>query len=198
MINVLLTDPVGIDREIQELQILLKGELSWLEYSYGRAFQGVKKQTSEPNYLYPAVYTGSRNYYDASPNDNIISQSFFALDQTPYRPTDYETGQYNKYYARVNLIVWGDLRKVNDALNIQREDQHYSHLLLQDVLRVLRMQKSFSVNTILENERGIFDGYGIRSMNPKLFYFPYFCFKISLNGAFEDECDEDIITALHG
>lgn len=194
----LLSDPVGIDLEIQLIQQTLSENLPWLEYVFGRARQGVKKQTSEPNYLYPAVYTGKRNYQDASPNDNLTSQSFFILEPQPFRVTNgYDVGEYNKYTGRVSLVVWGNLSKVNSLISNPYPDEHFGHILLQDTLSALRKTRNFRVTTIMEDERGIFDMFGIRSTNPKLFYHPYFCFKITGDVAFEDECDETIQDRLY-
>lgn len=189
----LLSDPVGIDLEIQIIQESLMENLVWLTNIYGRARQGRKSQTGEPNYLYPMVYTGGINYYDASPNDNITSQSFFINETAPYRVTNgYDTGEHNKYTAEISLIVWGNLDKVNDLIANPYPDEHFGHILLQDTLRVLRKTRNFKVQSIMEDERGIFDMFGVRSNNPKLFYHPYFCFKITGKVAFDDECDENI------
>lgn len=183
----LLTNPLGIDFEVQTLQVELAEQLIWLEHSFGRAFLGTKKQTTEGNYTYPAVYVGDRNYYDASPNDKIISQSFFDYDAN-FKPVDYQVGEYNKYVGRVNLIVWGNLNKVNLQLDEQFGDEHFGHNLLLDTLRVIRSNRSFKVVNFTESERGVFDTYSVRSKNPSLFYHPYFCFKITLDVVFEDEC----------
>lgn len=194
----LLSDPVGIDLEIQLIQQTLSQNLGWLTNVYGRARQGQKNQTSEPNYLYPMVYTGQRNYHDASPNDNITSQSFFIVESQPYKVTDnYDVGEFNKYTGRVSLIVWGNLNKVNNLIANPFPDEHFGHILLQDTLSALRKTRNFTITNILEDERGIFDMFGVRSSNPKLFYHPYFCFKITGDVAFEDECDEVINDRLY-
>lgn len=194
----LLSDPVGLDLEIQLIQQTLSENLTWLTNVYGRARQGQKKQTGEPNYLYPMVYIGNRNYYDASPNDNLTSQSFFIVETQPYTVTNgYDVGEHNKYTAEVALIVWGNLNKVNSLIANPYPDEHFGHILLQDTLSALRKTRNFKVSRILEDERGIFDMFGVRSSNHKLFYHPYFCFKITGDVAFEDECDEAINDRLY-
>lgn len=181
-----LTDPVGVDFEIQELQKEL-APIDWLEYSFGRAFLAVRPQTSEPNYLYPAVYVGSSDYYDASPNDELRAYSFFAVE-APSRPESYEVGEYIKFTQQVSLTLWGNLNSVNTFLNNIYGDEHFGSNLLQDVLRVIRDNRSFKITSVWDNDRNVFGDYSVRNKNPKLFYHPYFCYKIIMDCTFEQEC----------
>jgi hypothetical protein len=185
-ITLYLTDPVGVDFEIQELQKDL-ALIPWLEYSFGRAFLGVSPQSSEPNYLYPAVYIGERDYYDASPNDSLRAYSFLSVD-APARPEPYEAGEAIKFTQTVSLTIWGNLYKVNNALNNIYGDEHFGSNLLQDVLKTIQNNRSFIIRTIWDNDRNVFSEYSARNKNPKLFYYPYFCYKISMDCTFEQEC----------
>lgn len=181
-----LTDPVGVDFEIDQLQKDLTS-IDWLEYSFGRAFLAVRPQTREPNYLYPAVYVGSSDYYDASPNDDIRAYSFFAVE-APARPEPYEVGEFIKFTQRVSLTLWGNLDKVNVFMNRKYGDEHFGSNLLHEVLGVIKDNRSFKITSIWDNDRNVFGEYSVRNKNPKLFYHPYFCYKIVMDCTFEQEC----------
>jgi hypothetical protein len=191
----LLSNPVGVDREIQALQEELGIGLSWLEYVYGRAFLGVAKEVRQPNYLYPAVYKGNKNYYDASPNDNLRSQAFFYLDGMA-RPTTHDVGEYLKFTQPVSLIVWGRLDKVNTFLGDPFSDEHFGSYLLQTILNTIRKNRSFKIKSIVDNGREVFAEFGIRNRNPSLFYHPYFCYRINMDVAFEEECEADLTNII--
>lgn len=186
----LLTNPVGVDSAIQSLQIELKDRLVWLQKSFGRSYVGRMQRPSSPLYLYPAIYIGSSEVYDASPNDNLTSYSFFEVEGQ-YRPEDYENsglGGTNTYTSPVSLVVWGNLLKVNPLLSTPYSDQNFSHNLLHDILAVIRENYDSKVTGIEDNIYTVFEPYTCRQDDPTLFYYPYFCFKIRLELAWKEEC----------
>lgn len=185
----LLSNPFGVDREIQELQQELATDNSWLEYSFGRAYLGSGSSTSEKVYLYPTVYKGAKNYQDASPNDLLRSQSFFFVD-SPATPIDDATSlEYQKFSQDVSLIVWGSLKKVNEYLQSPFGDEHFGAFLLQKVLNTIRKNDSFKVKRIYDNDRDVFSEFTVRTNHPDLFYYPYFCYRIVMEVAFDQDCE---------
>jgi hypothetical protein len=196
----LLSNPVGIDLPIQELQQELATFCPWIEYVFGRAWMGMKQQNSEPNYLYPAVYSGGKDYYDASPNDNIVSQSFFYIDgDHRVNSSEYEVGEYLKLSAPVSLIIWGNMEAINDAYGLGYNDEKYTHVLLQNVLNTIRKNRAFTINRISDNDRNVFTEFSIRTKNNRMFYYPYFCYRIKMDVAYEEECDyvEPVLNTLN-
>jgi hypothetical protein len=189
----LLSDPIGIDLPIQELQEQLAENCPWIKYVFGRAWMGMKQQNSEPNYLYPAVYAGHFDYYDASPNDNIVSQSFFMVDgDHRVNTSEYEVGEYLKLTAPVSLIIWGNMDAINETYGLGYGDEKYTHILLQNVLNTIRKNRAFTINRISDNDRSVFTEFSIRTKNNKMFYYPYFCYRIKMDVAYEEECDVTI------
>lgn len=184
----LLTAPLGVDKVIQDLQIEL-GDLSWLEYSFGRAFIGRDKAQAGRDYNYPMVYSGDAQYYDASPNDNIISQSFFVIDGD-YNFNDYLINEQNLFRVPVSLIVWGNLKKISDV------DEHFGQILLQQVLKVVNENNEFLVQAITDNEEDVFREFTVRLDQSSLFYYPYFCYRIKMEAQVSEECITDIEASL--
>lgn len=183
----LLTKPVGIDVQIQQLQSDLSN-ISWLEYSFGRAYIGEMEQKGK-DYTYPAVYKGTKNYQDASPNDNLKSQSFFVLDGD-YAYEDYQINQDNKFSVPISLIVWGRLDKISN------KDEHFGSLLLQDVIQVIKNSGEFVINKITDNDKDVFREFSVSDRSPSLFYYPYFCYRIKMTAYSSDECVTDIKSEL--
>lgn len=185
----LLSYPLGIDQGIQDLQIQLSQQLPWLEYSFGRAYIGKDRQQAGRDYVYPAVYKGESNYYDASPNDNVISQSFFVLDGD-YDFNNYTINDQNLFEVPVSLIIWGNLKKISDL------DEHFGHVLLQQTLSVINKNEQFTVLSVTDNETDVFREFNDRLENSELFYYPYFCYRIKMRLASSEECDTDIEASL--
>jgi hypothetical protein len=187
----LLTNPVGIDAPIQNLQIQLKNKLPWLQKSFGRAYVGRQKRSKSSDYIFPALYNGDgEDVYDGSPNDNLISYSFFEIggQYDAIDPESYGQGGTNNYLAPVSLIVWGNLNKINEILATPYSTQNFSQNLLQDILVVLRQNYDFKVVSVLDNLYNIFEGYTARTDDPRFYYYPYFAFKVKMEVAFTEEC----------
>lgn len=186
----LLTNPVGLDAALQPLQAELKDKLVWLQKSFGRAYVGRTQRTQSSLYLYPAIYIGDSEVYDASPNDNLTSYSFFEVEGQ-YRPDNYESyggGGTNNYESPVSLVVWGDLLKVNQLLTTPYTDQNFSHNLLVETLKVIRENYDFKITGIEDNLYTVFEPYTCRQDDPTFYYYPYFCFKIRMEVAWREEC----------
>lgn len=184
----LLTAPLGVDKVIQDLQIQLS-DISWLEYSFGRAFIGRDNQQAGRDSNYPMVYSGEAQYYDASPNDNIISQSFFVIDGD-YNFNNYLINEQNLFTVPVSLVIWGDLSKISNV------DEHYGQVLLQQVLKVINENNEFLVQSITDNEEDVFKEFTVRLDQSSLFYYPYFCYRIKMEAQVSEECITDIEASL--
>lgn len=187
----LLTRPVGVDVPIQDLQIELKNDLAWLEKSFGRAYVGRKDRSNSPLYIFPAIYIGEGEVYDASPNDNIRAYSFFEVEGRYNIEGDYESSGIsgtNNYLAPVSLVVWGNLKKVNDTLVDPFPDQNFSQNLLQETVKVIRRNYDFNIVSIEDNLYSVFEPYSCRTLDPRFYYYPYFAFKIRMEVAFKEEC----------
>jgi hypothetical protein len=186
-----ITYPIGVDASIQSLQEDLKDNLVWLEYSFGRAFVGGDQQSKGKDYTYPAVYKGSKNYQDASPNDNLVSQSFFLIDGDYSYEGEYDINEPNLITVPVSLIVWGNLKKIAPST-----DEHFGQLLLQDILSVIRNNGDFKVKSITDNSTEVFSEFSVSKEATYLFYYPYFCYRINLDMYVREECRENILSTL--
>ena len=75
-----ITDPVLLDKEIAAIQAKL-ATLTWLQFSFARAIKMFRINGEGTKVSFPAIFQAwKEDYYDAFPNDNIISYSFIFVD----------------------------------------------------------------------------------------------------------------------
>jgi hypothetical protein len=109
-----IENPVGLDREIQRLQLLLLAQVPWLQLSYGKAYRGSRKQAGSGKLLYyPEVYAGGREYRDVLPNDNVQAQSFFYPTGPVVNAAREPIANTLGLTQAVDLICWANLERVH-------------------------------------------------------------------------------------
>jgi hypothetical protein len=152
-----IEDPVGLDREIQRLQLLLLAEVTWLQLSYGKAYRGSRKQPGTGKTLYyPEVYAGDREYRDVLPNDNVQAQSFFYPTGPAINPNPEPIANTLGLQQAVDLIVWANLERVDKGAGHRIE-----HELLLDVLRVLSEDGQARIVRVFTTTEEIFRGFSL-------------------------------------
>lgn len=102
----------GLDKAIETIRLRLDA-VTWLNpYNYGRAYTDI---TTAGNRV-PNVYTGSGEYTNVMPNDDLKAMAFF----TPVsaETTDYTQGRPQNTVTLerdVALIVWANLEELSHA-----------------------------------------------------------------------------------
>lgn len=153
--------PVGLDREIQRLQLLLLEQVPWLQLSYGKAYRGSRKLNGNGKLLYyPEVYAGGREYRDVLPNDNVQAQSFFYPTGPAVNAAREPLPGTLGLTQAVDLIVWANLERI-DASATHR----FEHELLLDVLRVLNEDGQVRVLRAFTTNEEIFRGFSLELVN---------------------------------
>lgn len=167
--------PEFTDKAIVQLQQLLKTELPWLRYSFGRAQKLVKKK-DKSQYFYPGVHLGDREYLDVFPNDQLGTFSFFIMED-PQEFINYMPHAWNKIKTKFSLIVWVDLdlifgkQKDRDTEAVKKE--------ILDVLtrRAYLKRGSISISRIYEEAANIYRGYSIREIESQFLMQPFAGFR---------------------
>jgi hypothetical protein len=170
----LLEEPVGLDAEIQRLQLLLLAELYWLQLSYGKAYRGSRKNGNKTVY-FPEVYHGVREYRDVLPNDNVQAQSFFYPTGPAVNANREPVPGTLGFKQSVDLIVWANLLKVDPSKNYR-----FEHELLLDVMRVLNEDGQARILRIFHANEDIFRGFSLELVPEKALRQPYCGFRIQL------------------
>lgn len=168
----LYADPQLDAKIIQQLQVLLQTEATWIETVYPLALVGVNN-LNDKEIKYPRVYLNNagREYIDVRPSDDQNAFAFFELDD----PIDAIQGEELRY--NISLIVWYDLKKVDTS-----KAYDYSRELIQDIFRVFN-ESDYKENIQLTkyeiNPENIFDKYSFKQTDNQFLMFPYGAFKIS-------------------
>lgn len=168
-----LPNPVGIDAEIQRVQLLLATRLTWLQISYGKAFRYGEKRDGKTVYL-PKVYDLAGEYRDVLPNDNVTAQGFF-LPRDPATTDLREPMHGNLPMSQViDWIFWGNLTRIDET----RPDRFESELL-RDALRVLD-SAGVLVQRVYTAPDEVFRGFTTDLVAGPVLQHPYAGFRIQI------------------
>lgn len=132
---------LGTEKRVQDLQQKI-AELDWLEYSFGLA-KRLTLETNEDQFLYPAVYTGTKgDPLDMRlwPQDNWKSYAFWDLVETSefdYEGNEAGKRRFPRIQQPVALIVC-----LNNELISHNQDYNVTHSICRNEL----LNKLNSVN----------------------------------------------------
>ena len=98
------SSPKLIESVIQELQTVLKDNLAWLDYAFGKSYKLVKL-VNNVEYKYPAVYAGNREYLSVLPDDIVGNISFFEVHDPQEYDGAVQCGKGN-LKVKIALIFW--------------------------------------------------------------------------------------------
>ncbi len=139
-----ITTPKGIDAPIQALQTYLSNNLSWLTHSFGRV---VKNETKKGTFL-PEVYTGSNEYLQMLPDDNVNAMCFFDVDNH----VDFDNRNSD---ANINIVFYINLSKCFTTLT-HRADEN----AIVDILDTfISGRKGWEITGIKKVAKEIFSAY---------------------------------------
>lgn len=173
-IPVAITNPINLDKYTEKLRLALL-QNTWLEKSFGRAREIVRKDASGKIVTRePGVYLSNGEYYPAYPNDSLRSFSFFRV--TGPRPVeDYQPNSPQTIMTiPIDLITWCNLQAIDRS-----KDYIFTEELITDQWRIL--QKSGNVNIVRawdERAEDIFKGYTLSQAHRDLLMYPYAAFRI--------------------
>lgn len=119
-----ITDAVGIDKAIQNVQRKLQSRIAWTGYkAFGRTYR-IERNAKQM----PCLYLRNSEYYEMLPDDNEIAFSFFDVD------SDVTHGNIQNSTCEVDLIYFVNIERVYNNLT-HRADEN----VINDVLNVLKV-----------------------------------------------------------
>lgn len=180
-----LTNPVGIDLAISQIQGLLASDLNWLEKSFGRAWN-MPSQSGGVKTFEPKVYQGNSEYYPVLANDALKSYSFWrvngARNINDYSPLN-NHGEF-MLTDPVDLIVWFNMNRIDKTKNYIFKEE-----LLKEVLGVLDGNPNINVLRIWDDRADdVFRGYTLNEHHRDLLMYPFGAFRIETNLRYSFQC----------
>ncbi len=163
----LLTDPKGIDVEIQRIQKVLHDSLSlkWAGElnAYGRVYQNLTKEEK----IKPEHYKGNSGYEDVYFDDKF-SCTFFFMDKDTHNQED----KY-KYSSEVNLVFMVNLSKIHN------ETEMADARALFEVLEILNEEYNVNIESSLKYVRNVLKGMDISKIKFSDIH-PLHCFGVKM------------------
>lgn len=183
----LITNLVNIDTPIQEMQQALASGLPWLQKSFGRSWESVRKDTSNKIWTYPEVWQGAdTDLLNCMPNDNLKSQSFFRVEE-PIQVVDYEFMRFSRMNATVSIIFWFNLKVIDPDL-----DYRFIELLKGNAQQVITntscTDATWEILKIWEGANNVFKGYTIDQFANQELVHPFGGFRFECNLNFLENC----------
>lgn len=192
----LISQPVNIDAPIQELQIALGTDLPWLEKSFGRSWESVRKDEQGKIWTYPEVWQGAGiDLLNVMPNDNLKAQSFFRVEE-PIQIIAYESNRFSRMSAQISIIFWFNLQVIDPDL-----DYRFIELLKASAQRAITetscTNATFVIQKIWEGANNVFKGYTIDQFKNQELIHPYGGFRFECNLNYLENCDLSQISNAH-
>lgn len=165
-----ISNPVGLDAIIQDMQNYLSNQLSWLVLSFGRAY---KNEDKDGNF-FPEVYVAENEYLNVFASDLTDSMSFFDTSDT----IDYNREPNSTYYDKeqeVKIIFFVNLEKAKNLSH--RADENINNDIetaIQSYSSKLANWYIESVQTGIENVYSNYNYDGTVIVNYEPFYIVSF------------------------
>lgn len=173
------------DSALAEIQQSLKKNLKWLEKSFGKA-QRITKEIKGKTFIFPACFSGGKEYVGVEPCSNHGNFSFFVLRD----PQEFDGEIWGKLTVKVDLIVWLDVRRI---YYLEAEERNIE-LVKDEILKVLTQKTrlsngKFTVNRIFERAENIYGDFpAIREANNQFLMHPFAAFRFECTLKIEQVC----------
>ena len=167
------SDEQLFDMVIGSIEAGLEQNLPWLTNIYGRAERLVKEQGGVRRYT-PNWYKGGDDYELLLPDQGLGNFCFFVMDE----PEDvaWNVGERSRLQAWFSLIVWLDMRTVEDS------DERNTEAVKAQVLRALnggiRMRHgAFRIDEIYTRAENVFQGFTTDEVDNQYLMSPFCGFR---------------------
>ena len=179
----------NVEDRIQNIQLYLKDNLSWLEYSFGLVDR-LTQQRDEP-YVFPAVYlSNTEDPFDCMPSD-IYNYCFWTVEDLAELSYDDEFSIRKdglvKYEASV--IFFLNLAKIatTTAYNVTRS------LCRKDIMDAINSMSGvncfFVPENYIENDMTrIFDGFSVSAIDNIKKQLPFWAIRVNGSLSFRLDC----------
>lgn len=194
-------NPVLLDKILQDIQLKLKTELSWLNYAFGRAYRLVTHEQNGDKFVYPAIYAGDNEYLSVNPNDNFGNFSWFDI-YDPQNVVEISQGLPQLIFNGA-IVFWFNLKTIySDASVIYSEEVKNEILSILTSPGLLASSGRISITKIYERFENIYRGYSIekiysnymysgeniQGIDKQFFMFPYSALRFEFNITTRELC----------
>ena len=195
------SDPVLLDKVLQDIQKTLKSKLTWLDYAFGRAYKMSEHRPDGNKFIYPAAYNGNAEYVSLLPNDNFGNFSWFDI----YDPQErrYVVQGLPQFTFNGAIVFWYNLSTIYGDNSML-----YTEEIKDEIIRILTSpgvisgQGKIEISRIYERFENIYKGYsiekiynnnlykgqGIQDIDKQFFLYPYAGLRIEFSLKVREIC----------
>lgn len=198
--NITKTNPVLLDRTIDEIRLHLTNHFEWLNYAFGKAYTMTEYRRGEGKFIYPAFYNGNGEYKSLLPNDNYGNFSWFDI----YDPqnVEYQNPFLPSLIFQGAIIFWINLQSIPGYDN---NNLIYTEEIKNDILRLMTApgfisDGNFTITKIYERFENIYKGYSIekvynsikesnlQAMDKQFLLYPYAGMRFEFTAYIKEKC----------
>jgi hypothetical protein len=155
-----ISAPTGLDSVIESIRVALSA-MTWLDKSFGRAWEFKEKNADGKTLKLPKVFIGSNGtegeYLNVLPNDFLKSQSFIAV-RGPEKWEQFNKNNGSMKIRKLSVIFWVNLKDIDPSKNFIFIDQ-----LKDQVEAIIAAHPDVKSIDEYYDERAedVFDGYDV-------------------------------------
>ena len=164
--------PHLFDRVIADIQRGL-GALTWLDHIFGRCERLVKVIDGQRFYT-PNWHAGGNEYILLAPDQHLGNFAFFVLSEP--QTVQWQAGERSRLKAPFSLILWVDMRKVDDYGG---RDTEYVKEQVLNLLngRIWLREGSMEITRIYERAENVFQGFTLDEVDNLFLMSPFAGFR---------------------
>jgi hypothetical protein len=171
----------GLDKVIQDIQIDLSARLPWLAKSFGRAWTFQESDAAGKVLKVPKCYSGSGEYINVLPNDNLTAQSFIAATQPEKWEKFNSMSMGNSKIRSLAIYFWGNLKKID-----KDKDYIFTEELKNQIEKVLIGHVDTIVSYYDEKAEQVFSDYSINDVDTQYLMYPFFACRFDVTVKYYD------------
>jgi len=163
-IEFIITNPRLADKAAQEIQIVLRDNLAWLETSFGRVRTGKAQDNEGNDILVPETQqTFGKDTVIAFPNDNVLSQSYILIQNDTVEQAAEGVDLVN-WSADCSIIFFiRDMNEIDTSFGANIEQ-----LLRTEIQNVLQVKaNSFTMSGFSDEIEDAYAEFSVESLDPK-------------------------------
>lgn len=189
------SNPVLLDKVLQDMQTTLLVKLPWLNYAFGRAYKLVENRPDGAKFIYPAAYNGNGEYISLLPNDNFGNFSWFDI-YDPQKITQV-VQSLPQYTFSGAIVFWYDLSSIyEDETVLHTEEVKDEIIRVLTTPGVITTTGKLTINNIYERFENIYKGYSgqnIQDIDKQFFIYPYAGIRIEFTLTTRELCQRYIL-----
>lgn len=200
------SNPVLLDKILQDMQSGLMSKLKWLNYAFGRAYRLVEHRPDGNKFVYPAAYNGNGEYISLLPNDNFGNFCWFDI-YDPQRITQV-VQSLPQYTFSGAIVFWYNIDTIfSNAETLNTEEVKDEIIRLLTTPGIIKTTGKLEINSIYERFENIYKGYSIekiynnytyqgediQNIDKQFFMYPYAGIRIEFTLTTRELCQRYVI-----